>query len=282
MAWISVHEQLKDHQKVRHLSKLLRCSRHEALGVLITLWLWGLNNADRHGDLNGADAEDIADGIIYRALTAETLVQALVESKWLDEAAGHYTLHDWDFWQGEWYKMLDKREANKKRMRETRNDTCATHSATHSAMHSVTHVQASPSPNRHLTVTLPSELPSGNLLPEGNCPHGEIMELFNSVCTSLPKVKGITGTRQDTLRVWWKSGLTMDNLRDFFQTVQDSDFLTGRTGKFTASFDWIIKPANRQKILEGNYANKGVDKHGNSGQVGPAKSKYAAYDVGIS
>jgi hypothetical protein len=64
--------------------------------------------------------------------------------------------------------------------------------------------------------------------------------------------------------------------------VQDSDFLTGRTGKFTASFDWIIKPANRQKILEGNYANKGVDKHGNSGQVGPAKSKYAAYDVGIS
>lgn len=36
-----------------------------------------------------------------------------------------------------------------------------------------------------------------------------------------------------------------------------SDFLNGRTDTtFTASFDWIFKPSNFIKIIEGNYDNK--------------------------
>ena len=35
------------------------------------------------------------------------------------------------------------------------------------------------------------------------------------------------------------------------------EFLTGRDGKWHGcSFDWILKPANWQKITEGNYENK--------------------------
>ena len=35
-----------------------------------------------------------------------------------------------------------------------------------------------------------------------------------------------------------------------------SDFLTGGTGQFIARFDWIFRPRNFPKILEGNYDNK--------------------------
>lgn len=90
------------------------------------------------------------------------------------------------------------------------------------------------------------------------CPHNEILKLYNSICKSLPKINEMTNSRQDTIRTWWKKGIGLQELEAFFHRVETSDFLTNRTGKFTASFDWITKPANRQKILEGNYDNKKV------------------------
>jgi hypothetical protein len=51
MAWVSAHEGMRDHPKTRDLSRKLECSRHEAIGILVTLWLWGLNNADRDGNI---------------------------------------------------------------------------------------------------------------------------------------------------------------------------------------------------------------------------------------
>ena len=38
--------------------------------------------------------------------------------------------------------------------------------------------------------------------------------------------------------------------------MNNSDFLSGRAKSFKAGFDWIFKPANLQKILEGNYDNR--------------------------
>ena len=100
-------------------------------------------------------------------------------------------------------------------------------------------------------------LSKDNTLPNGNCPHQEIMTLYHSECKSLPRIKEVTPARQDALRAWWKSGFTIQNFKEFFEKVESSDFLTGRQGNFkNCSFDWIIKPANRQKIIEGNYNDK--------------------------
>jgi len=42
-----------------------------------------------------------------------------------------------------------------------------------------------------------------------------------------------------------------------FQKAESSDFLSGRTGKWSGcSFDWIISFNNFVKLLEGNYDNK--------------------------
>jgi hypothetical protein len=87
-------------------------------------------------------------------------------------------------------------------------------------------------------------------------PYLKIMELYNSIST-LPKIKEMTKARQETIRVWYKSTPDITIFEDYFKKVQASDFLTGRDGKWLkCGFDWIIKPSNRQKVLEGNYDNK--------------------------
>lgn len=43
LAWISVEQTLIG-KKLRVLAKDLGCSQNEAIGILINLWLWGMDN----------------------------------------------------------------------------------------------------------------------------------------------------------------------------------------------------------------------------------------------
>jgi hypothetical protein len=91
------------------------------------------------------------------------------------------------------------------------------------------------------------------------CPIQEIMGLFNTTCTSLPQIKSVEGTRLKHLQSRWRQKPDLEFWSQFFVTVEVSNFLTGRLKDWTASFDWIIKPTNFTKILEGNYVNKQTD-----------------------
>jgi len=86
--------------------------------------------------------------------------------------------------------------------------------------------------------------------------YDRIMESFNDTCTSLPRVKSITGQRRIHIRTRIKEN-SQEILLDVFKLTEASDFLTGRETMWRASMDWILKPTNFSKILEGNYQNKG-------------------------
>ena len=121
MAWISVHEQVIG-GKLRTLAKELDCSQNEALGMLITLWLWGINNADRDGRIIGATKEDVAKVLnvgINENIDPLKAVDALIETNWIDFDTDLY-LHDWGEWQGQWYKAMTAREKDKERKRRER------------------------------------------------------------------------------------------------------------------------------------------------------------------
>ena len=122
MAWISVHEQMRDHKKLRRLARLLNCNRHEAAGILIFLWLWALTNADREGAIATADNADISEGCGYEG-EPDDLMFALTESGWLYKDEDGYWINDWDEWQGIYYQSLEKRKENARRMREYRRMT---------------------------------------------------------------------------------------------------------------------------------------------------------------
>ena len=286
MAWISVHEQLKDHRKVRELARVLRCSRHEALGILVALWLWGINNADREGSLGRASAEDIADGVMYRARSAAKLVDGLAESGWIEKAGEDgYRLHDWDYWQQSWYKAMEKREANTQRMRDVRwregqaAVDCASHSVSHSAAHSAVngaahgvgcvqpHVHASPSPipsPKPSPIPLPihSHIPPADgwvSSPEETCeravPCEEIAAMYHSICRSLPPWKKITKSRRKKLSTRWGEHPDMKEWREAFVKIKASGFCKGKgPHNWVATFDWLIQnDRNILKVLEGNY-----------------------------
>ncbi|MEE0266285.1 MAG: hypothetical protein UD936_11740 [Acutalibacteraceae bacterium] len=82
-----------------------------------------------------------------------------------------------------------------------------------------------------------------------------IMNLFNSVCVSLPKIRNLTDLRKQKIR---KANKELNgDFENFFKRIESSDFLTGKNGSWNGcNFDWIFKPQNLIKIIEGNYDNK--------------------------
>lgn len=93
----------------------------------------------------------------------------------------------------------------------------------------------------------------------------EVVDLFNSICVSLNKVKNLTDTRKKKIKSAYK--LLNGDYEGLFKRVEESDFLSGRSGKWDkCGFDWIMKQENMVKILEGNYDNKGGNNNGGTQQ----------------
>jgi hypothetical protein len=90
-----------------------------------------------------------------------------------------------------------------------------------------------------------------------DCPFDELASMYNAI-DKLPKVRtpqSWTAARRDNTRNRWRQHHTLEFWADVFARVGRSDFLTGVSSKWRADYDWIIKPSNLQKILEGNYEN---------------------------
>lgn len=85
----------------------------------------------------------------------------------------------------------------------------------------------------------------------------EFKLFFNEICVSLPEVRLLTKARvahiKTLLTTLEKSGCTPI---EFLKKIEKSDFLTGKSGQWRATFDWIIQPSNAVKIIEGNYSGK--------------------------
>lgn len=122
MAWISVHEQVFG-GKLRNLSKEMDCSQNEAVGMLIRLWLWGINNADKCGLIIGADKRDIAEILTVgksESIEPQSAVEALITTGWIDCEGETLYIHDWEEWQEQWYKFKENREKDTERKRKER------------------------------------------------------------------------------------------------------------------------------------------------------------------
>lgn len=83
-----------------------------------------------------------------------------------------------------------------------------------------------------------------------------IVDAYNSLCTDLPSVRSLTDKRKRAIRARLKD-YSIDDFTTAFKKAQQSDFLSGRNGKWNgANFDWLLNENNIVKVLEGNYDNK--------------------------
>lgn len=95
-----------------------------------------------------------------------------------------------------------------------------------------------------------------------SCPHQAIIDLYHETCPALRKVGDWTPERQKLLRSRWREKPERQSLewwRGYFERVAGSDFLCGRTenSDFTADLEWLVRPKNMPKVLEGKYDNGG-------------------------
>lgn len=116
MAWIQVHQTLKDHRKVYAAADALDIEPAHALGLIVSFWLWALDNAPS-GSLDGISNRMIARAAQWNG-NADEFVEALKSAELLDETSdGELELHDWQEYAG---NLIEKREAEKQRSRKRR------------------------------------------------------------------------------------------------------------------------------------------------------------------
>jgi len=255
MAWISVHEQVQG-MKLRELSKKIGCSQKEALGTLVSLWLWGINNATKDGELKGSNKSDIKDALsigLSIGLSPDKVVDCLIECHWIDHFKGKYILHDWDIWQEQWYKALDRRSYDTRRKREDRkkkSNSCPQDSPPDIPQDSPSEnpVQPSPSPS-----------PIEEEEEEERAREGKIFKFFNK------NIGMITPFQSETISQHLDEGMEPEMI---MAILEDS---TGKSEKWT----WIKTVLNNStsqgiKTLE-QYEAKKVERQNIKNRGSPAK-----------
>jgi len=92
-------------------------------------------------------------------------------------------------------------------------------------------------------------------------PYQRIVDCYHDVLNTLPSVKALTGKRKSYIK---KISLSKDdkgNLRNtlswwkqYFEYVKTIQFLQGNNDRgWTPNLEWITKPENFVKIIEGSY-----------------------------
>lgn len=96
--------------------------------------------------------------------------------------------------------------------------------------------------------------------------HRQVIEAYHAACPELPRVKAWTERRRRALdariaerKREGKPADTIEYWAGFFAQVAASDFLTGRSGDFRADLEWLLRPENFLKVIEGRYTNRRHD-----------------------
>lgn len=84
-----------------------------------------------------------------------------------------------------------------------------------------------------------------------------IIDLYNKICISYPKVKSLSNARKKSIKARLTSGYSLNDFENLFNKAESSTFLKGGNNRnWLANFDWLIKDSNMAKVLDGNYDNK--------------------------
>jgi len=110
--WLELHIGLRDHPKTARLRRRLGVTLPQAIGHVVLTWTWAVRYAP-NGDLSRFDPDVIADAAGWDDDPGQ-FVRAMIAAGFLDE---DLAIHDWDAYAG---RLLDRREANARRMREAR------------------------------------------------------------------------------------------------------------------------------------------------------------------
>lgn len=114
MAWIEVHDSLKEHEKTWRLAESLNIPQAYAVGLMVCLWTWCLTHAE-DGDLSPFPQKAIGEAMGVKK-NAYKYIQAMVYAGFLEDTQNKLMICNWERYAG---KLIEQRE--KKRLRNRQN-----------------------------------------------------------------------------------------------------------------------------------------------------------------
>jgi len=272
--YIESHAEIKDHPKTKKLARLLRIKKREAIGLLHMLWWWGLAYAYSDGDISRFEDSDIDDAVEWDG-EPEAVAQALRAAGWIEPDG---RLHDWQEYGGKLQQKLFSDRERKRLQRKTAEVPAPSEGCPEDVHRNSIGCPADVSGRgeerrgeerreEERRGDHESHVPDGTAqAPSGPspCPHQEIVQAYHEALPSLPAVQVWNDKRQGFLRTRWQEAPERQSVewwKTFFLRVAASDFLCGRTSgtdgrPFLADLEWLVRPTNFVKVIEGRYDNR--------------------------
>lgn len=285
MGWLKSHSELRDHPKAKKAARTLGIPVPQLIGHLHYLWWWAASYAP-DGNLSDFSFADIADGAGWEG-DPDMFVDALVQSGMGTKRGflernedDDLVIHDWEQHGGRDIEYQRAHAESQRRSRERQKQvkdesvivTCSSRDSHVMPERRGEERRGEEREEKRKGDFSDEETPSDESLPDGvsdsaplspSCPIRKIVEIYHEKCPALPRVKAMHRAREEMLRTRWREDESRQNLDfwdSFFSSVAASDFLCGRStpkpGKapFVADFEWLIRPQNFAKVLEGKYA----------------------------
>ena len=236
------------HRKTRRLASALQIPPCYALGVLESLWHVTAEQSP-DGAIGRMSNQDIADEIFWDG-DPEILVQALISAGWIDECQqNRLVVHDWSAHCDQSVRRKLTRHDLKFASREQLRLVMAGEKLGVASL-------PVPVPESRVQSPVPEER---HKAASAACePVEQLMSAWNELAAScgLASVRAVNGPRRRAVVLRWRDHPDMEWWRSALGTIPTTPFLCGHNGNgWRASFDWLMKPGNADRVAEGSYAN---------------------------
>ena len=250
--WIKLTTDMFDNRKIKHLRKLPEGNSIVLIWVML-LTMAGRCNASGMIFLTENipyTPKMLADELDFEENTVKLALEALERFRMIVTDSGFFAIAGWEEYQN--IEGMD-------RIRESKRLAQARWRAKQKALPE-TVVDSTVDSTRYLVDDAEEDIEEEKELDidkEKRVDCQQIADLYNSICTSFPKLRSLSDARRKAI----KARLNTYSIEDFqtvFENAENSSFLKGSNDRnWTATFDWLIKDTNMVKVLEGNYADKG-------------------------
>jgi hypothetical protein len=234
MAWIELHQELRNHPKVLRLAEDIQQPCVFATGCLVNLWMWSAAYAQSGDITNFSDAE-IDDACGVKIGTG--IRKALLKTGWVDQKNSKQLVHDW---KKHGLKLL---ESNRERVRKHRERKA---------------LEGENEDYGNVTVT--STVP--NLTNQPNLTMSRVYAVVVSDWNDFAMTHGLKAVMalNETRKAGIRSRIheSQFDLPKIFDAIGRSPFLCGSNDRgWSVDFDFVFCSPNKYiKILEGKYDGK--------------------------
>lgn len=281
MKWIKIVTDIIDDEKMLMIEMMCKGSRRDTVQLLWfeTLALAGKLNEGGRLTVNGIPMDEKALAKKFRragrtvAFAFDMFIKLGMVTR---DEDGAFCVVNWSRYQSDMSEKADKSEYDKKRYQEKKAKADEADEPSEKSEKKVKKSENSTfftgqnkNKNKNKNISSSSSL-SPSSKKEGEEEEEEeeeeeknelvdrIVDSYNRICTSYPKVETITAARRNMVIQSMKElHAGVADYVKIFTYAHDNDFLKGQDGKKTKnwkpSFDWLINPQNATRVLEGCF-----------------------------